>query len=609
MTGVAPAAIVWDGNQPRSIRFDDLYYSRAGGLAEARGVFLAGCGLPDAWAGRTDFVVGELGFGTGLNIVALLDLWRRARPAGARLHVFSVEAHPLAAQGAARALATWPAIAEAADALIERLPRRAAGFHRIELDAYGATLDLALMDVEAALASWSGKADAWFLDGFAPARNPRMWSDAVLAAIARRSAAGARLATFTVAAGVRCGLAAAGFDVAKQPGFGPKRERLEARFGAAPRYRSPAARPRLAIVGAGVAGAALARAASALGARPLVIEAEAPGAGASGNAAALVAARLDAGGGPIGALYAQALARAADLYEATPQAIIARGAYQLETAPKDVSRYDRVAASDLFDPAALERLDAAAMAAALDEPDAAGGLFFRDACVVEPAAVLAHWLGDSERITARIAALERRDSCWRLLDARGDEVATAEIVIVAAGLDTVRLIEDAPLTPLRGQVSLADGLAPPALLGAAYAIPTRSGVLFGATHDRDDATLDVRGPDHSRNLERLAEAAPALAARLAGLDLAGRASVRAVTPDFMPLAGAAGAPGLFVLSGLGSRGFCSAPLLAEHVAATALGAPSPLPSPLAALVEPRRFEMRRSKRLMRSVTVQADTLR
>ena len=195
--------LVWtDDGAPRSGRFDDVYFSQADGLAEARAVFLAGCGLPDAWAGRTRFTVAELGFGTGLNIAALLHLWRRTRPPGARLSVFSVEGFPLDRDDAARALATWPEIADAAGALLDGWPPATPGFHRLDLPAFDATLDLAVGDVAWALSQWTGRADAWFLDGFAPAANPAMWSDAVLDAIADRSAPGARAATFTVAGAV-----------------------------------------------------------------------------------------------------------------------------------------------------------------------------------------------------------------------------------------------------------------------------------------------------------------------------------------------------------------------------------------------------------------------
>jgi tRNA 5-methylaminomethyl-2-thiouridine biosynthesis bifunctional protein len=196
---------------PRSSLYGDVYFSSDDGLAESQTVFLQGCGLPGAWAGRERFVVGELGFGTGLNIAALLELWRETSEPGARLHIFSIEAHPIAREEAARALARWPRIADAAEALIGRWPGRASGFHPVELPAFRAVLDLAVMDARQALGLWEGRADAWFLDGFSPALNPGMWTDELLSLVARRSAPGARAATFTVAGAVRRGLRGAGF--------------------------------------------------------------------------------------------------------------------------------------------------------------------------------------------------------------------------------------------------------------------------------------------------------------------------------------------------------------------------------------------------------------
>ena len=222
--------IDWTPEGPRSVRYGDVYFSREDGLAESRAVFLQGCDLPEAWAGRRDFVVGELGFGTGLNIAALLDLWRRERPAGGRLHLFSIEAFPLSREEAGRALGAWPELAPVVRQLVERWPSRARGLHRVDLPELDARLDLFVGEAAEALAAWSGRADAWFLDGFAPSTNPEMWREEVLALVAARSAPGARAATFTVAGAVRRGLAAQGFAVEKRQGFGRKRERLEARL-------------------------------------------------------------------------------------------------------------------------------------------------------------------------------------------------------------------------------------------------------------------------------------------------------------------------------------------------------------------------------------------
>jgi len=609
LVGDETSPVVWgpDGI-PRSRLFDDVYYSTADGLAESRAVFLAGCGLPEAWRGRRRFVVGELGFGSGLNILALLALWRDTREPGARLHIFSIEAFPMPADDARRALTTWPEIADLADSLLGQWPRRARGFHRIDFPGLNAVLDLAVMDADEALAAWTGAADAWFLDGFSPACNPAMWSPRVLLGVAAHSAPGARAATFTVAGAVRRGLAEVGFAVEKRPGFGRKLERLEARLPSTSN-EDAISRPRVAILGAGIAGASLARAFAALGVRPLVIEAERPGAGASGNAAALVMARLDAGGGAVAQLYAQALARADDLLGAEPGCVIARRAVQLEAGPKDPGRFDRIAISDLFEQGAMGRLAPAEADALLDEPAGAGGLLIRDALVVEPAAVLASWLAEAEVRTARVERIEREDGVWRLLDSVGAEIGRAEIVCIATGAGAARLVPDLPLSPVRGQISEASTrLVKPAIWGG-YAIPTRTGVLFGATHDRGDEAVDVRPGDHARNLDLLRQARPNLAVALDSVHLEGRASLRAATPDFLPVAGPVSAlrgetpdqPGLFILSGLGSRGFCAAPLLAEHVAATALGFPSPLPRDLIEIIDPARFDRRRIRRLGRSI--------
>jgi tRNA 5-methylaminomethyl-2-thiouridine biosynthesis bifunctional protein len=594
----SPLAWTEDG-QPRSRLYDDVYFSAEDGLAEARAVFLQGCGLPDAWAGRDRFAVGELGFGTGLNVLALVELWVRARPPAGRLHVFSVEAHPISVEDARRALSRWPELAALAGRLTAQWPGRAAGPHRIELADLGVIIDVAVGEVGEALKAWSGQADAWFLDGFAPARNPAMWRDEVLSLVAARSAPGAVAATFTVAGQVRRGLAAAGFEVAKAPGFGRKRERLTARLpGAAP---MTAGVRRVAIVGGGVAGAAAARAVRALGGEAVVFDAEGRGAGASGNPVALVTPRLDAGLAEPAQLFAQAFRRAAALYRSLPDVVIARGALQFALQPLDAGRFAKIAASDLFEPHSLEPLTPAQTAARAGEagPEA---LDLHEGLVIAPQTLLAAWAPQVRR--AAVARIEPDGAGWRLLDAAGTLLAAAEAVIVTAGLASGALVSEdpssgLPLSAVRGQASwTALDDPPPAAAFGAYAIPMADGVLFGATNDRGDTACDVRDGDNARNLTALAQGLPRLAARLAGKALRGRASIRVATPDYLPTAGAAplAPPGLFILTGFGARGFTLAPLLAEHVAALAMGAPSPLPGPLAAIVEPARFARRAARR-------------
>jgi tRNA 5-methylaminomethyl-2-thiouridine biosynthesis bifunctional protein len=587
MTDDRSPRLVWtEDGAPRSGRFDDVYFSREDGLAESRAVFLAGCGLPEAWRGRRRFTVGELGFGTGLNIAALLDLWRREAPADGRLQIFSVEGFPLGRDEAARALGSWPELADPVRVLLDGWPPPTPGFHRLDLPGFNATLDLAVGEAAWALSQWSGRADAWFLDGFAPSTNPGMWSDAVLDGVAARSAPGARVATFTVAGAVRRGLSERGFAVDKRPGHGRKRERLEARLPGAGRTETS---PAVAVIGAGIAGAALSRAFAALGLTCTVVEESTPGAGGSGFPSALVTPRLDAGDAGIAAFYAQALSRARALYAAVPGAVLADGVLQLEQAARDAGRFAKVAAQDIWPEGAMTPLAAAAGAERLGEPVETGGLLMRDALALDPRPVLEAWLADADRVTASVARIEPVPNGWRLIDRTGAPILEAGTVVIAAGWGAAALAPDLPLSPVRGQADWVEGVTAPPVAWGGYVAPTATGLLFGATHDRGETTVESDAGSTSRNLQTLGARLPRLAARVAAAgQTRNRAAVRATTPDRLPLAGAL-APGLFVLTGLGSRGFCAAPLLGEHVAGLALGAPSPLPAALARRVEPKRL--------------------
>lgn len=578
MTDDRSPQLIWTPEgAPRSGRFDDVYFSREDGLAESRAVFLAGCGLPEAWRGRRDFTVGELGFGTGLNIAALLDLWRREGPADGRLHLFSIEAFPLTRAEAAQALAAWPEIAEAAEALLDVWPARTPGFHRLDLPAFRATLDLAVGDAAWALAQWTGRADAWFLDGFAPSTNPAMWSDAVLDGLKARSAPGARLASFTVAGAVRRGLAERGFTVEKQPGHGRKRERLEAR---APGVAEQPPQGRVAVIGAGIAGASTARALKALGRDVVVVEAEAPGAGGSGFPAGLVTPRLDAGDVGIAGLYAQALERAGALYRRVEGAIQAEGVLQLEGASRDAGRYVRVAAQTIWPEGAMRTLDADAAGAVLSEPSTTGGLMMGDAFVLRPKPALGAWLDGIPVVKGAVAHIEDTGVGLRLLNADGAVLIEAEQVVVAGGWGADALIPALGLKPVRGQADWVEGASPNvAAAWGGYVAPTADGLLFGATHDRGDIGTDIRADSTARNRQTLTARLPEAASRVAHLPTHARSAVRATTADRLPFVGEV-APGVFVLTGLGSRGLCVAPLLGEHLAATMSGTPSPLPRDL-----------------------------
>lgn len=600
-TTSSSAELSWsDDGRPRSERFDDIYFA-PDGLDEARTVFLRGCGLPEAWAGRRRFTVAELGFGTGLNILATLQLWRKTRPGGGRLHLFSVEAHPLSPEEARRALASFPELADLAGPLLAAWPGRARGFERIESPELGATLDVATLEVAEALARWSGLADAWFLDGFAPSRNPDMWRPEVLDLVRARSAPDARLATFAVAGAVRRGLEDRGFVLARAPGHGRKRERLEGRLSGAA-LASPS--PRVAVIGAGIAGAGLARAFDRLGLACTLLD-PTPGGGASGNPVALVSPRLDAGESPAARLHAQAFARAVDLYAAeTPDAVARRGALRLAVGDRDPDRFARIAASEHLRPGALRPMDPEAAGSTLGEP-APHALWMTDALTVTPAAILERWTATAQRRSVAVHRIEAHGDGWHVLGADGELLAEADVVCLAAGIDAVRwLPPEVALEPVRGQASWTPAVDPPGATASwgGYVLPLPGGgLLFGATHGRGVTDTAATPADDRRNLAILSERLPRTAERAAGEPLQSRASLRAATPDRLPLAGAVpNRPGLYVLGGLGGRGFTTAPLLAEHVAAQAADAPSPLPRDLAEAVDPARFAARARRRAPRA---------
>jgi tRNA U34 5-methylaminomethyl-2-thiouridine-forming methyltransferase MnmC len=221
------AEVGWNAaGTPVSRRFDDPYFSLENGLAETRHTFLAGNDLPARF--RPGFQVAELGFGTGLNMLATLIAWRGAG-CPAPVYFTSFEAFPMQAAEIEKALAAFPEVAEISGRFLAAWRR---GEHRFDLDGF--RVDVRLGDARETLPRWEGRADAWFLDGFSPAKNPELWGPELMAEVARHTAPGGTVSTYTAAGFVRRGLAAAGFTVDRQPGYGRKRHMSVARLEPAP---------------------------------------------------------------------------------------------------------------------------------------------------------------------------------------------------------------------------------------------------------------------------------------------------------------------------------------------------------------------------------------
>lgn len=569
--------------QPFARGHGDVYFSGEG-LSEKRAVFLGGCDLPEAWAGRQHFVVGELGFGTGLNLMALWELWRQHRPsATARLDVISFEGLLMPRAAAARAHAAWPELAAFSAKLLAQWPERARGVQRIVLGD-GLTLTLYVDEIATSLPQARASCDAWFLDGFAPAKNPEMWSAEVLGHVARMSGPGARAATYTVAGEVRRNLEAIGFSVAKVPGHGRKKERLEARL-IAPRPERRAAPERIAIVGAGIAGGCAARAFLRRGLHVTVYDrAPSPGAGASGNPIALVMPRLDAGDGPDARALVEAWLYARRFYPALgPEAAQVLDAIHLPRGERETARFTKL----LADPPLEETLLRAHGA----------GLRHAGAVAVQPAEALPRLIEGAElRYGHDIDTLDDID---------------ADLVVVCAGMGVGALGIAAPAVEGRlGQVDWIDAAGEPqAIADGGYAVQAFGRLVFGATFEPADGAPRVSDAATSHNRDVLARLRPDVAAEATS----SRASIRATTQDRLPFAGSPpekdmaqnekapdGTPAPSgrhrLIGGLGSRGFLWAPLLAELVASEALGEPLPVEASVADRLDPGRFKARAMKR-------------
>lgn len=641
--------IDWIDGQPVSSIYGDVFFSRDSGIAEKRHVFLGGNRLAERFAAlRPDarFVVGETGFGTGLNFLAAWRLWDERAPAAARLHFVSVEKHPLSRAELGAALALWPELSRHAQSLLGQWDEMTAGWHRMRFAEGRVHLTLGVGEASDRLAEMDVPADAWFLDGFAPAKNPGMWSHAVLGEIARLSRDGTTFATYTAAGEVRRGLEAGGFTAAKVPGYGRKREMLRGVFhgsGAAAAPKPWFARPNAhsggreaVVIGGGLAGCAAADSLATRGWRVTILDRHgAVASEASGNPQGVLYARLAAIDTPVRRLvlagYQHALRRITEALPESDDTWRRTGVLQLAFDADERVRQAALAAADLPTGLlhAVSQDDASALAG-IAMPSA--GLYFRGGGWIHPPA-LCRALVDHPGIELRrgeATALERTGSVWRVLGCDG-ELACASIVVIAAAHESRALAQTSHLRlrTISGQITALPATPESARLatvvsGEGYAAPARHGAhTIGATHRMRQASTDVRAADHAANLAMLERLAPVLfdasgAARLDPASLAGRAGVRCTSPDTMPLVGpvadaaafarvyaplardatldlrapAPWLPGLFVTTAHGSRGLVTTLLAAEILAALIEGEPPPVAVSLVAALYPSRFAIR-----------------
>ena len=634
-----PAQLHWRDDTPEAVDFGDIYFSRDNGLAESRHVFLNGNDLRERWRQlppSSKFVIAETGFGTGLNFLLAWQLWLDTAPPNATLFFISTELHPLTHADLQRALSHWQELAPLSEELLQHYPNLLPGFHVVRLAQGRVTLLLLFGDAQETLpqlldsqhsdffAQNPWHVDAWFLDGFAPAKNPQLWQNTLIEHIAALSTTGTTLATFTAAGQVRRDLAAAGFSVQKIRGYGSKREMLVATLTESKKAHDSANKTpwllhaqthqkpqHITVIGAGLAGCHIARALAERGIRVTVLEQHAQ-------------AAQEASGNPQGALYTKLSANNASLTR-----------FSLSSLQFALQHYQQPHLKTAFHDCGLLQLQENPDPALLD--------------LMKNNAQLAQWL-DAEQ-TSQISgiALSRggwwlpqsgwinpQQLCKALLDhpninAKFDCNITQlqrdnEHIIIACANASKQFSHTAwlPLRAVRGQITQLPTNTTSETLRCVvcdegYLTPAHQQQhCLGASFIPDDTATDLRHSEQQHNMSLLNAISPALHNAWQNEKLQGRAALRCTTPDHLPMVGAlpdreiflrdyaalrhnakvvinntgSYMNGLWVFTGFGGRGLCYIPLAAELLAAQLLHEPRPLPQDIQQALATARFVIR-----------------
>ena len=621
-----------DDGTPHSPRFGDRYHSEGGGLAQAREVFLHGCGLPAAWADQPQWRILETGFGLGLNFLVTWAAWRVDPQRCRMLHFVSLEAWPVAPNDLLHAAQQYPALLPLAQELHEQFWGLLPGVHRLRFDGGQVLLTLCIGDAQTLLRQQDWTVDSVYLDGVRPERNPDLWNPHTLKAVSRCCRRGTRLASRPVAQAVRDALAQCGFVVREvasthlQASFDPRWEPRTAR------PATPAVQPaRCVVIGAGLAGAASAASLARRGWQVQVLDAGAtPASGASGLPVGVFAPHLSPDDNVFSRVSRSGvramLQQCADLLHSgvdwLPSGVLERRPEQHRGLPPN---WKGGPGADWSTPASDAVLHAAGL------PSGTSACWHARAGWARPVRLVTALLAQPgiawcpHTAVARLQRAPHNNDAgapvWQALDAQGQVLAEAELVVLAAGPACNALLAGLsapvlPLQPVRGQLSWglqdaqATGLPP-------FPVNGRGGLVahvpqdggghawhMGSTFERDVDHLPMtdteRAAAHTHNWQQLMEllpgAAPALQTAFdpASPDNAQRvqawSSVRCTAHDRLPIVGpidAAALPSLWVCTAMGARGLTRAVLCGELLAACVHDEPLPLEAKLARALLPR----------------------
>ncbi|WP_135078233.1 bifunctional tRNA (5-methylaminomethyl-2-thiouridine)(34)-methyltransferase MnmD/FAD-dependent 5-carboxymethylaminomethyl-2-thiouridine(34) oxidoreductase MnmC [Terasakiella sp. SH-1] len=625
----------WKENKtPVSERFDDVYFSVDDGVAESLYVFINGCGMPEAFEGKESFTVAETGFGTGLNFLLTWQCWKESGTQ-CQLNYLSVEAFPLSVNELREAYKNFPSLKGYGDEFLKFYPVLTPGFHHIVLEGGKVKLTLMLGDAAQMYQQATGQVDAWYLDGFAPAKNPEMWCQDVFDQMGRLSAPGAIVSTFTAAGFVKRGLQEAGFEMTKRKGFGRKRESLIGTLKVISqsienkwfiKYLKPKIKKKVAVVGGGVAGCVTARRLMADGHEVHLFDRnKTAGQEGSGNRLGLIQPRITMEGG----FNLRAYLHALSFYDHLGDDIWkgGRGIFQMAEDEEDLQR-QKLLCKKLILPASemtfLER-DEASEKIGIEAQNA--GLWFANAGCLEPEKLCKKI---SENIPSsfdvNIDHISQADGRW-IVKSGGGIVFEGDAVVLATAGENSALNDfcTLPMGGRRGQVSYVQATDKTsklrhAITGGGYMIPAYEREhIVGATFERwsdffDYGYKEVSEEGHVRNREKLNTFMPDIEPEIRD----GRSSIRAMTSDHLPIVGpvfsqdwyveayealkhgprggdfvdAQYVEGLYVMCGLGARGVQTAPLLADILSSYIDGTACPIENTYREALHPARFLIR-----------------
>lgn len=636
---------------PVSRDFDDVYFSNDNGLEETRYVFLGGNQLNERFPIHSHplFIVAESGFGTGLNFLTLwqaFDVFHRDNPEATlqRLHFISFEKFPLKADDLSLAHQHWPELTPWAEQLQAQWPQPLAGCHRLLLDDGRVTLDLWFGDINELTNelddSLNQQVDAWFLDGFAPAKNPDMWTPELFSAMARLARPGGTLATFTSAGFVRRGLQEAGFSMQKRKGFGRKREMLVGEMkqtldfaSRTPWFaRSGTEQRDVAIIGGGIASALLSLALLRRGWQVTLYCADsAPAEGASGNRQGALYPLLSQHDPALARFFPAAFTFARRLYDTLPVQFDHDwcGVTQLAWDEKSAQKIAQMLELNL-PPEIAVAVNAQTVAQTCGVDTDCGGITY-------PAG---GWLCP-QQLTAELFALAATRGLHVHYDYPVETISTDndgwqlnqrqyhEVAVLANGYQVTDFSQTThlPMYPVAGQVShipTTPGLSQlrQVLCYDGYLTPQNPNNqqhCIGASYHRGQTDTTFSAVDQQQNRQRLIDCLPQIK-WVQEVDVSAneaRSGVRCATRDHLPMAGnvpdydrtlseyaslaerqewAIEAPiyrNLYLLAALGSRGLCSAPLMAEILAAQMSNEPLPMDRETLAALNPNRLWVRK----------------